>query len=456
MVNNPNEIEPKNQIEQQKEKPFIIEKMKTRPLNRRKLIRRTLITAVMAVIFGLIACLTFLYLEPIFSNMIYPPETAEPIIFPEDQDEMTPDEMLSDKPNNINSDLLEDDSIYSIIEQEISNYNFAIDHYMQVDQMMNRYVDELSKSMVVIREYTDEYHNGVYTDGVIIAENSMEFYILADASPLYGLSSFKVELYGGLQFTTQMKHYDPNTKLAIFAIRKSLMSDVQKNSVLTTTLGFSNINNLKGTTVVALGNIQGNSSSLGIGVVTTQIENKEKIDANYDLIKTDISYEEGAIGFLFNLDHKVVGIITNEINKKNENSNIIAYGTSSLRNRIEKMANGHLLPYLGIIGSSVSYEAINDLKVPQGIYVKETVIDSPSMKAGIQQGDIIIAMNGESVLNIEQYSALLLLSKVGDQVKLTIMRQTLVEDEINYQRLFFTMTIEKQGGVESFRQIGGS
>jgi S1-C subfamily serine protease len=411
----------------------------------------------MAVIFGFIACLTFLFIEPIFSNMIYPPESAEPIIFPEDQNEMTPEEMLSEKQNDsVSSIATEDDSIQSLIEQEISAYRLTIDHYKQLDQMMNRYVDSLTKSMVVIREDADDYHSGAYTNGVIFADNGLALHILADASPLYGMTEFKAELYGGLQFTARMKHYDPSTHLAIFTIKKSLMSDFQINSIVMATLGFSNINNIKGTTVVALGSIQGYSSSIGIGVITTQISDKEKADANYDIIKTDIPYEEGVKGFLFDLDRKVVGIITNEINNIEDNSFIFAYGATPLRNRIEMMANGKALPSLGIIGSSVSIEAIYELNVPQGVYVKETVMDSPSMQAGIQQGDIIIEMNGEAVLNLERYSSLLLQSKPGDQVQLTIMRQTLVEDEISYQRLVFTMTIDNYGGVEAFRQIGGS
>ena len=37
---------------------FIKEKVKERPLNRRKLFKKTLLTASMAAIFGLIACVT--------------------------------------------------------------------------------------------------------------------------------------------------------------------------------------------------------------------------------------------------------------------------------------------------------------------------------------------------------------------------------------------------------------
>lgn len=45
--------------EQNQDSDFMIEKIKERPVNKRKLLRRTVITASLAVVFGLIACLTF-------------------------------------------------------------------------------------------------------------------------------------------------------------------------------------------------------------------------------------------------------------------------------------------------------------------------------------------------------------------------------------------------------------
>ena len=56
---------------------FMKETIKQRPLNRRKLVRRTLLTAAMAVIFGMVACFTFLLLEPVISNKLYPEEEPE-------------------------------------------------------------------------------------------------------------------------------------------------------------------------------------------------------------------------------------------------------------------------------------------------------------------------------------------------------------------------------------------
>ena len=76
---------------------FISEKIKQRPINRKKLLRRTLITFFLAIVFGIVACFTFLFLQPVFSDRLYPEAEPEPVSFPEEniQDELTPEEMLA-------------------------------------------------------------------------------------------------------------------------------------------------------------------------------------------------------------------------------------------------------------------------------------------------------------------------------------------------------------------------
>ena len=73
--------------ENQNNTDFLKETIKQRPLNKRKLVRRTLITAAMAVIFGMVACFTFLLLEPVISNRLYPEEEPEAIVFEEETEE---------------------------------------------------------------------------------------------------------------------------------------------------------------------------------------------------------------------------------------------------------------------------------------------------------------------------------------------------------------------------------
>ena len=85
-------------LDQKKQNDFMVEKIKVKPVNKKKLIRRTLITISMAIIFGLVACVTFLVLEPVISNWLNPEEEpqVEMVVFPEDKEEMSPEEMLAE------------------------------------------------------------------------------------------------------------------------------------------------------------------------------------------------------------------------------------------------------------------------------------------------------------------------------------------------------------------------
>lgn len=75
---------------------FLQEKIKERPINKKKLLKRTIITASMAVLFGLLACLSFLLLEPVLNNWLYPEEEPEIVTFPQEQNEMLPEDMLTE------------------------------------------------------------------------------------------------------------------------------------------------------------------------------------------------------------------------------------------------------------------------------------------------------------------------------------------------------------------------
>ena len=78
---------------------FMKETIKQRPLNRKKLVRRTLVTAAMAVIFGMVACFTFLLLEPIISNRLYPEEEPQTVVLVEnvEENEILPEDMIADE-----------------------------------------------------------------------------------------------------------------------------------------------------------------------------------------------------------------------------------------------------------------------------------------------------------------------------------------------------------------------
>ncbi|MBD5460989.1 MAG: hypothetical protein HDR26_08635, partial [Lachnospiraceae bacterium] len=203
--------------EQNKQSDFMIEKIKERPINKRKLLRRTVTTAAMAVFFGLIACLTFLILEPVFSNWLYPEEEPkyEYVEFPEETDEMPPEDMVVEMPEPDLQETVEtvlQETMESVllesgqIEEVLSKWVLNAENYKQLYAAMSGYTEELSKSIVTVTGVSSstDWFDNIYestsqVSGVIVADNGQELLILADSSMLSRADSISVTFSSGQQ-----------------------------------------------------------------------------------------------------------------------------------------------------------------------------------------------------------------------------------------------------------------
>lgn len=436
------------EINENNKNEFMIEKIKERPVNKKRLIRRTLITAAMAVIFGLIACFTFLVLEPVINNWLYPEEEPQIVVFPEDQEEMSPEDMLSD---NMLSEIEEDTPPEPValeaeqIQEILGSLILNRDNYRQLYTALSDYTDELNQSMVTVTGVSSDrdWFNNVtenenQSSGVLIANNGKELLVLADYFPIRDSEKLTLSFHNNVQVEAQLKQYDPTTLLAVLSVNLSeIKPEIIEDSIKIASLGSSNIKNMVGMPVVAMGSPMGTSGSLCYGIISSAAGQLSAVDANYKLLVTDIYGSQNAGGFLFNLQGEVVGIITSGQNSAEMKNIITAYGISELKKLVEKMSNGSHIAYLGISGIAVSKEAHENLNVPYGAYVKDVAMDSPAMLAGIQQGDVIVGMGEESVLNFSEYSTLLMGLEAGGTVELTVMRQ--VQDE--YKEMSFKIVL---------------
>ncbi len=439
------------QTEQENQNEFMIEKIKQRPVNKRKLIQRTILTAFMAVIFGLIACFTFLVLEPVISNWLYPEEEPPIVVLPEDQEEMSPEEMLSDymqaenqqnqppePPENIT---LEEEQIQQILEGVTLNRN----NYRELYTVMSEYVAELNHYMVTVTGVTSnvDWFDNVeesrnQASGLVIANNGMELLILVDYSALQKAELLMVTFYNNLQIQAQLKEQDSTTSLAVLAIDlNELMENMAEDEIYIATLGSSNSRNIVGTPVVALGSPMGVVGSMGYGMVTATSVQTKVADTNYKFLQTDIVGSQNAGGFIFNLQGQAIGVITNHSSGTDMRNMVTAYGITELKKRIEKMSNGEKAAYLGIQGMDVSKQANEELGVPYGAYVRETDMDSPVMLAGIQRGDVLVAIDDKNITSYSDYTSVLMGLQAGDTVELTIMRQA--QDEYREMKLQVTL-----------------
>jgi serine protease Do len=432
--------------EQGSKNDFMIEKIKERPINKKKLVRRMLITAAMAVIFGLIASLTFLVLEPVLSNWLYPEEAPDPIVIPEESEEMSPEEMLSDIMQEKEAEdipepqALEEEKIQEIL----SGFTFQKENYEQLYTALSAYVAELSQYMVKITGVTsdvDWFQNVTesqrHTSGVIIANHGAELLILADYAPIKKAEKLTLTFFNNVQIGTQLKAHDANTDLAVLSVNIAGISPEIREGFRIVSLGTSNFRTAAGRPVVAMGSPMGSSDSVGYGIISAPGSLAEMTDANYRILVTDIYGSRNAGGILFNLESEVIGIITNQNGSPGMENLVRAYGISDLKKLIEKMSNGQKCAYLGITGSDVSKEANEDLKVPYGAYVKEVEMESPAMLAGIQQGDVIVGIGADSVANFSEYTAALMKREPGENVQVTVLRRSQEE----YKEMEFEMVL---------------
>lgn len=429
--------------EQNQESDFMIEKIKERPLNKKKLLRRTLTTASMAVIFGLIACLTFLLLEPVINNRLHPEEPPKEVEFPEETVEILPENMLVEDepeiiiPENIN---LEEEQIDKILE----GVELGIEDYGELYSAMKTYTTELSKSIVTITGavsnidwFNEAYESEGFSSGVIFYNNGKEFLVLLDRTPIAKAETLTATFYDGTEVEAAVKQYDSNTNLAVVAVSLSNIPDLLEERLKVAPLGVSGSKNLAGVPIVILGSPMGVPGSICHGTITSSGTTLNMADANYKLLQTDVFGSQSSGGVVFDLKGQVLGIVTNGKTSSDMKNLVAAYGISELKKMVTKLGNGEDIAYMGIVGTDVTSAANKELGVPYGAYIKEIYMDSPAMRAGIQRGDVIVDINGTSIGDYSNYVNMILNHKPDTSITIKVMRQ--VQEE--YKEMTFDVTL---------------
>ncbi len=437
--------------DQNNQSDFLIEKIKQRPINRRKLIRRTIITAAMAVIFGLIACFTFLVLEPIFSKWLNPEEEPQVIVLPEDQEEMLPEEMLAEnQPTESPSPEPSKEGVVlepEQIEEILSGVVLTKQNYKELYAALSEYTEELNRYMVMVTAVTSNIdwfstvqESSNQTSGVIVDNNGKELLVLTNASPLRSAESLSLTFYNGQQANAQIKQQDSYTNLAVLSVALTdLPEELREKEEIYPEIDFTVSEKQPGTPVIALGSPMGTGNSIGYGMITSTSIPYSVPDRNYRILQTDILGSQNGSGVLFNLDGQVVGIITGNKSVSDMKNVIYAYKTGDLKRILENLLNGKELAYLGISGVNVTPEASGDLGVPLGGFVTKVDMDSPAMLAGIQQGDVITNIDGRGISTFNEYTGIIMQLEPGTTVEMTVKRKSQEE----YKEMNFTMEVQK-------------
>ena len=400
-------------------KDFVKERIKARPVNKAKLIRKTLLTSLSAIMFGFVFCLCFIFLEPRIEHFLHKDDPVQFVVFPEDavEEEMLPENMLTEEQQESGEEPVE------VLD---------ISDYQQLQASLATLADKVRRSVVSVTGISTEnnwfensYENKSFSSGVIVADNGQEYLILVKATSIQKAENIVVIFYNEKQAAGTLIQVDGQSGYGIVAVNKDNLSEVDKENITVATLGSSNLITILGSSVIALGNPVGTGEGICYGNVTSTGKALNRVDSNYKIMTTDIYGSTQASGILINMNGHVIGIIDNSYNSIDLKNIVSAIGISEMKPLIENLSNDMPIPYMGVKGVSVTTSVNAGYGVPLGAYVTGVSMDSPAMLAGIQSGDVITEFDGNEIHTFGDLTKAILKSDKEKKIKVKLERETM-------------------------------
>jgi 2-alkenal reductase len=256
--------------------------------------------------------------------------------------------------------------------------------------------------------------------GVIISQDG---YIITNNHVVENQQSLAVIYADGSRHEASLIGTDPLQDLAVIRVKDAVPAIAA--------LGDSNALQ-PGETVIAIGSPLGNFKNTVTTGVVSALNRSVPGSSMEGLIQTDAAINHGNSGGpLVNLRGEVVGVNTLVV-RGNGNSQDQAEGlgfaipSSTIKTVSDELiASGKIVyPYLGVSYGMIDAElaAENNLPVQNGALVGQVQPGQPAASAGMRDGDIIIAVDGQKLGSDVSLRGMLLQHKPGDAIKLDVLR----------------------------------
>jgi serine protease Do len=253
--------------------------------------------------------------------------------------------------------------------------------------------------------------------GVIVSPDG---YILTNNHVVDGATDVKVTLSDNRDFKARVIGTDPKTDIAVLKIDASnlpaiVVGDSSKIQI--------------GDYALAVGNPFGVGKTVTMGIVSATGRTNLGIEDYEDFIQTDAPINPGnSGGALINDRGELVGINTAIISHGSEGSQGIGFAVPvNLARTVmdEILKNGKVTrAYLGVRPQDVTPAIAKAFGVKEftGALVGEVTANSPAQKSGLQNGDIILELNGKPVTDANQLRMSISMMTPGTAVHLKVMR----------------------------------
>ena len=246
--------------------------------------------------------------------------------------------------------------------------------------------------------------------------------VLTNSHVVHDASKIEVSLPDGRRLPAHLIGEDPATDLAVVRIDTPNLTAVQ----------LGNSQKLRvGQLAIAIGNPYGFQYTVTAGVVSALGRSLRSYSGRMidDVIQTDAALNPGNSGGpLVASDGQVIGVNTATILGAQGLCFAIGINTAKfVASRL--LQHGRIQrAYIGVEAQTVPLHRrvvrFYDLARETGVMIVGVTAGSPAERAGLREGDVILAFSGQPVAGVDDLHRLLTETHVGSQRTITILRST--------------------------------
>jgi serine protease Do len=294
--------------------------------------------------------------------------------------------------------------------------------------------------------------------GIIVGKNDDELLIATNYHVVENADTLSVAFADGNAVEASVKGFDEERDLAVVSVALDDIKDDTMDAISVAKIGSSD--DLKvGEQVVAIGNALGYGQSVTTGIVSaknrrmdseksTVTDGSDDSSDGVNLIQTDAAINPGnSGGALLNMEGEVVGINSAKLASTEVEGMGYAIAISDVTDILQNLMNETSRDklddsehgVLGIVGSSVSSEAVQMYGIPAGVFVSKVTEGGAADKAGLKSNSVITEFNGKTVSSINQLIEYLSYYEPGEEVELTVQ----VPDGTSYKEDTVKVTLDE-------------
>ena len=278
--------------------------------------------------------------------------------------------------------------------------------------------DQCSKSIVAIKGYQDGVDGYYWGSGIILSKDGL---ILTNTHVIENCDTASVTLYDNSSYAATLVGADSTSDIAVLKIDVSGLTPASFGDSAELAIGDK---------VAAIGNPLGETFRMTLtdGIISAIDRGISYNGHSMTLLQTNTAINEGnSGGALFNMYGQVIGVTNMKM--MSSYSSIEGIGFAIPSSTIAAVADS-LMQYgevrgrtaIGVTVGAIPENVTSHYDLPTGLYVSAVAEKSDAAAKGIQQGDIITAVNGNPASATSDILTVKNTLSVGDTITFTIWR----------------------------------